>query len=307
MKKYTYNHWWSGKICLYSSAVFYNSEDKVQPNQKNWDDIDENGIIKIKAKQTELFKEQVSEKLTSLKHHFKKRYENSKRANSFLDEEIDKVGHLMFGKFPIQEQVILWEYDGLVFNDFDLDRIQKHVDRYINKGKTLEYDFMHSPNYPFQKKEIPLQIYSEALWQYSVWLTNFRAEINKKPEKKDELEKKNEPENPYSDIFKNGYAYELFQELEGSTVNEGTEIADFSFIFHKLKNRNLEAIRSTVSQINFIDFINQSGNYCILTSRLNYKNQKHKQRAYKKLIDKYGDDIIKTPQTARTFNKIPQK
>ncbi|MBK9477838.1 MAG: hypothetical protein KA450_01365 [Bacteroidia bacterium] len=112
--------------------------------------------------------------------------------------------------------------------------------------------------------------------------TNIISEKDNKP-----------PANPYPIIFKNGYAYQLFLELKEETVKDRTEVADYAFIYHKLKNKTFYAINSIVTQPAFIKFLNENFHARITVNILPIKTPARKEEVYKKLFNKYKNGILK--------------
>lgn len=103
----------------------------------------------------------------------------------------------------------------------------------------------------------------------------------------------NIPENPHPLIFLNGYAYQMFLELKELTVKEKTVVADYSFIFHKMKDKTIKAINSVVTEPAFIEFLNENFHTDISVTKLPYRNPDTKQPLYTATLDKYKADILK--------------
>ncbi|HRH02367.1 MAG TPA: hypothetical protein PLN13_06260 [Bacteroidia bacterium] len=101
--------------------------------------------------------------------------------------------------------------------------------------------------------------------------------------------------NPYPAIFKNGYAYQFFEELADKTVNEKTVVADYSYIFHKLKHKNIVAINKGVTEPIFIEFLNENYNAGIKTIKLPYRDPARKSAIYFEAFNKYKDGIMTEP------------
>jgi hypothetical protein len=98
--------------------------------------------------------------------------------------------------------------------------------------------------------------------------------------------------NPYPAIFKNYHAYQMFLELKLLTLNEeNTKVADYAFIYHKMKQKSLMAIHSNISQRVFIDFLNDNFNAKIVVAKLPFRNPLNKQKAYSLILEKYKDDL----------------
>ena len=100
------------------------------------------------------------------------------------------------------------------------------------------------------------------------------------------------PENPHPLIFKNGYAYQMFLELKGLTVKTRTVVADYSFIFHKMKGKNLKAINAVITEPAFIEFLNKHFQANISAIKLPIRNPDNKQQTYSTVLTKYKECIL---------------
>jgi hypothetical protein len=97
--------------------------------------------------------------------------------------------------------------------------------------------------------------------------------------------------NPYPAIFKNQFAFKLFEEIQSLTLNEKTKVADYAFIYHKLKHKSLQAIHSNVTQPKFIEFLNTNYDAQLVVTKLPFNNPQKKGTLYTKIIEKYRDLI----------------
>ena len=98
-------------------------------------------------------------------------------------------------------------------------------------------------------------------------------------------------ENPYDDIFKNGSAYQMFMELKMYTVTNKNVVADYSFIYHKMKHKSINGIKKNVTQPDFIEFLNENFDTTISVKKLPFKNPSSNHLAYKIILSKYIDSI----------------
>jgi hypothetical protein len=99
-------------------------------------------------------------------------------------------------------------------------------------------------------------------------------------------------ENPHPTIFKNGHAYSMFLELKELTVGRFV-VADYAFIYNKMKDKKLKAINDIVTEPIFIKFLNEEYKTEIHVIKLPFKNQQNKQQLYKTILDKYEGNILK--------------
>jgi len=100
----------------------------------------------------------------------------------------------------------------------------------------------------------------------------------------------------YPEIFKNIHAYNMFLELQKLTVKPNSVVADYSFIFHKMKHKDFRAINQTVTEPIFIRFLVETQNAEISVNKLPFKNPKYKQPIYTTTLDKYKGLINTEPQ-----------
>jgi hypothetical protein len=101
------------------------------------------------------------------------------------------------------------------------------------------------------------------------------------------------PENPFPTIFKNGYAYQMFLKLKATTVIQRSELADYSFIFNKMKNENF-IIKDTKHKT-FIEFLNKNCEANISAPKFQYKNQRIKEPAYNTILNEFQPLIKSVP------------
>lgn len=108
-----------------------------------------------------------------------------------------------------------------------------------------------------------------------------------------EIAGKNIPEKLFLTIFKNREAFQMFLELRSLTVKSNTVVADYSFIFHKMIQKDLKAINPQTTQPDFIKFLNKNFQAGITATKLPFKNPDNKQLIYASVLKKYRDNILK--------------
>lgn len=294
-KKYSYLDWWNGKICFIYAMVVYKEKDKEKiPPRVTWAEIKETDIPKIREKQRQIFKAGVCEKINIWKADFAKRYKNSKATTLLLSRELHKFADIMYGPIPYTNDPVIL-YRGVLFPINSLSVIKNYIDNTKVNGATIEYDFIHSPNFLFQNKaEIIPQIYAECCWLYVRWLELHLKQKQRKRKSKalpptlDDIA----PKNPFPNTFTNGYAYNMFLELQKLTVAEKTIAADYGFIFHHMKKKSLKAIHSSLSHRSFIKFLNDNKYADLDIIKLPFKNPLKKQATLSILLEKYKESIL---------------
>lgn len=100
----------------------------------------------------------------------------------------------------------------------------------------------------------------------------------------------------FPSIFKNLASFEMFLELKSLTVKEKTKIADYSFIFHQMKDKSIKAINSYVTQPVFIEFLNLNFKANILERKLPYRNPETKKILYTSILNKFKSQINGEPE-----------
>ncbi|MBK7307763.1 MAG: hypothetical protein IPI88_12510 [Chitinophagaceae bacterium] len=293
IKKYRYMDWWNGNIYFIYAKIVYNEENKKEiPPRVSWDDIKQTDVPKIREKQRGIFKAEVSKKIKFWKEDFAKRYKNSKATTLLLNRELLKFEHIVYSPMPYTNDSHIL-YRGIILTIESLSTIKNYIDNTKVNGATIEFDFIHSPNFLFQDKtEIPPQVYAECCWLYVRWL---KLNFKQKKQKRKALPSavvNNAPSNPFPNIFTNGYAYDMFLELQKLTVSKKTMVADYAFIFHQMKSNTLKAIHPNLSHRSFIKFLSDNKYADLDVTKLPFKNPRKKQPTFSSLLEKYKDSIL---------------
>lgn len=308
-KKYTYDNWWNGEVTLNYSLRVCNKGD--EPIIVEWVNFDETNAKKIKEKQKEIFEKKVADCVIEIKSNFLKQFEGSLMKGELWRDEIQQCWDIMFATIPNANEITLkhWEFS---FPLADIMEIQRYIKRKIKKGIQDGYDYIHSPNCKYQDINYRHpQVYAQFVWDYHQWLeTNFTTTeekiFNQIPPLEKELDEltQNEstkeggikptvPNNKYPSVFKNGYAFEMFIELKDLTVKPTTILADYSFIFHKMKGFGY--IGKDVKHKTFIDIINKKFDAGISAKKFAFKDQEAKKIVFSTLLNKYKPLIESIP------------
>ncbi len=294
-KKYSYKDWWEGKICLiYAIIVYHENQIKGAPRSCTWEHFKQADIQKIKRKQKEIFNKEVNKVTKIWKADFTKRYKKSKIQSFLLNGELSKFHNILFGSIPAITYSDIPVYN-ILFKSGDISTIKNYIINTKVNGGTAEFDFVHSPNYKFQdKNKIPNEIYAECCWQYFNWL---ESNLEKR-EQDQQTSKSKSPEiirNPHPEIFKNAQAYKMFLELKEKTVTPRTRVADYGFIFHKMRNKNLYCINPGIHRKDFIEFLNRKCGAKIKGTILPFKNPARKKPFWDALEKEYKAEIPQHP------------
>lgn len=171
MKKFTYNDWWDGKICLDVSPHLYENEiESKNPLSKvKWTDIEEADILLIKEKQKRLFQEQANNLVKELKEEFWTDYKNSKARDVLVKIKQQEIKDKFYSEQGDLQEAINYKNDMRDFYRY-----------YFVRGRG-ELGFIHSPTCqykPYKKYKNPPQVYAQALLDFRMWLKKLKT--NKK-------------------------------------------------------------------------------------------------------------------------------
>lgn len=288
MKQFKFDSWLNGDVTLIYSEVSYKENDK--PIFVTWDDFDEADVIKIKQAQKSIFDDIVKQKLEILKSTFAERFNKSSMALELLETEKQECFNILFSSIP-KTQIVFSKNWQISFEYNDVLEIQSYGKRTVLGGIDDGLDFIHSSNNRYQiRNKIPSQAYAQVLFSYYQWLEEEFSDFDES--KKNLTTSKNmkivELENPYPGIFRDGVAYKIFIELKEMTVNPDTQLANYSFIFHKMKNKNL--IMRDTKHITFIKLLNDSFQADISVTKFPFKHQKTSLLVLKALLRKHNLD-----------------
>jgi hypothetical protein len=285
-KKYSYKDWWNGDVIHQDATLYYINGAEL--TLVNWSDFNESDVERIKAKQLELFKLAVDAKFKELQAQFTDRYNNSEMKKLYLLDEIKECMNILTVKIPDNKYVHFNIWGGIHENQYITD-VQYYFKRNVKSGIDDGLGFVHSPNCKFQNFSKPdPRVYGRFVWEYYKWLVSFQLKLGKDVEKdlKEGNKKPGENStNKFSSIFNSDKAYNLFIELKNSTVKKRTQVADYAFIFHKMKSRGL--INVDTKHRTFINILNTEFNADIAVIQLPFKDQEAKKVLFDALIKIY--------------------
>ena len=287
LKKYSYKDWWNGDVLLEESTL-YDIKD-AQLKIVAWNDFNDSDVERIKAKQSELFKSSTNKLLDELKAQFELRYKASEMKQLYLKDEIKECLNIMKGLIP-NLPIVHFEIWGVSFDNQYVSDIQHHIKRTIKSGIIDGFGFVHSPHCKFQNhSQLDPRVYGSSIWEYYKWLCSIKFKFIKNERTVLKEVNGNSLEvytNNFPNIFKNGNAYHLFIDLKNCTVKQSTVVADFAFIFHKMKNGGL--INIDIKHKTFIAMLNNEYDARILVTKFPFRNPRAKEVQYKALLVRYG-------------------
>ena len=179
MKKYNYNDWWEGKVYLETCAIFLKTTERTTKCQLT--DFELTDRLKIKEKQEEIFITAVNELLEKWQVTFNNKYAKSECPEILIQRELDYFKSIIYydiSSLPFNTaRFIIKRNDGnsLIFEPIEFITIRSYIDEIIIGGQENEPNFIHSPNFQYQRKDLiaPAQVYAKVLWDYLNWLTIF--------------------------------------------------------------------------------------------------------------------------------------
>ena len=130
---------------------------------------------------------------------------------------------------------------------------------FTKKGNQIDYSFIHSLKCSFHSPdELDPRIEAEGFYRFRNILKNRLLSTQNMVRIF-----------PYLKVFKNYDAYQMFKDLAAATVKNDTRKADFSYIFHKMRNNDEGLIYLDIKQVTFIQFLIENFNAQLTT--LNYR------------------------------------
>jgi hypothetical protein len=222
-KKYTFDDWWNGAVTLiYASTV---SQIGEEITRVDWSDFIDSDVVRIKAKQQEIFEEKVQDLMNRYVNEFNRRYQASKTKKRLLQIHRRFCNQIMFSTVPPQD-VIYFPHWTQGFKYAYLTDIQQWVSESYVNGQPMELGFIHSPLSKFEDDKLPdSRVYGSFVWEYANWLNNWlKSETNVSSKSKSSHEEK---WFPVGLAFANGTMDALFEEHKVGDKNAPncTEVA----------------------------------------------------------------------------------
>lgn len=281
MKKYSYNDWWFGRVTLNSTPVEFEKND--EPKVAEWQDFSDEDMIKIRKRQKEIFNERVSKLINELQQNFLQLHQQSEIKEMLVKDEMNECYRLLFKQKNIGERFISRQWNVTLEYNY-LVQIQFYVESKLKNGISDGFAFIHSPKNKYQPEKVPPQIIAQSIWEYFKWLKNaFSLNEN------DLMATDGKINNPYQQIFINGYAYQMFLELVKIMVKDKTRLSDYGFIFHKMKSKYYNLIHKDTKEKTFIGILNNDFNAKIVAKKFPMRNDETRISIFDNIFDKYKD------------------
>ncbi len=283
--KRTYKNWLEGKVCP-SPSFIKNGFSEVNCKFQ-WEDFTEEDLKVIRIKQKEIFEALVLKILNEYILKFNADYEKSEVKEQLLFNTIMKWEEVLFYLRPTFAPKVEAIQSDLVFEKNHYIEIRRYIKFVYEEGGDIDYSFIHSECCQFYEGELYAQIEAEAYYRFWKML----KEMNHIETKEIDTVDKELKHNPRPDIFKNYYAFKMFEELVKTTVVYKSRTADYAFIFHKMINPKIGLIIPTVTHPYFINFLNEMYTAEIKSRKLPFVNPTRKRRLFEKALEDYNNLI----------------
>ena len=308
--KYSYEDWWEGRVILVYACEYHCDDedfswdkltlpapknptidaDEEPPKIVDFVDFTDEAVLSIKQKQRELFDDGVKHLFETYTANFIKKYNASRMPKVYLEHEINQCDQIIHEELPYGK-IIQLSYWDMSFPRLYLTSIHGYICDVIYYGNVFDCSSIQSPNSKYQDTTFPTApIYAEFIFRYSEWLqANFITSKKENEiaaeEKTNKQGRRSEVHNPYPLIFIDGVAYQIFCDLKSMTVKDNTKLADYSFIYHKMKASKL--IVGQVKHKTFIDFLRDYFKVDISASKFPFKDQLAKKPVFDEILRKY--------------------
>lgn len=164
------NDWITGKVTI-NGTYFVVSKGQTLPRIVELTDFSKRDQESIKKEQKIHFDKSVHFCVLNLKSKFHKSYERSEMKTIHLKNEKQQVHDILYLK-PTSAEPSLWYWDSS-YIESNILSIQDHIIKYKLKGINPDYSFVNSDQSPYSWKErTPIEILTEALFQYYKWLVD---------------------------------------------------------------------------------------------------------------------------------------
>jgi hypothetical protein len=181
MDKINYHNWYEGKAIHWSCEAYIPVNVEAQIIRFKWEDISSEDVIKIKAKQSDIFFKESSRILLLWKQIFESKISDYSNKEKYLSNELSDMRTIL----SIDERLNVvhhtkpfLNHKGLVFDEESLNMIRGYFHDVILLEKKRSFDFIHSKKFKYQHlTRTPCEIYAQVCWDFYNWLLKFNIEI----------------------------------------------------------------------------------------------------------------------------------
>ena len=301
---YCFEDWYSGKVNLDTEPLYNVGNDK-SPNVVSINSFSEQDQKRILDEKRIIFDEKVLYVFDGFKNEFLLRFDNSNYKLRLLDSHIKESFAILNNKIPNVE-IIKTKYWEIFFAKEDLIKIQNYYKKYLLKGITNNFHFVHSVNSEYYNEDfVKNEVYSSAMNNFYIFLTKLKNRIkNKLKNTNSKSQKEGSKENPELEeekdiinidpkIFANKHSSEFFLEYVSKVkkiqASFGTFYTEFSPIL---------GFKHKVGKIEYCDFINSyfKGVFILNDNDIKSKSRSLKNKSIFENIKKnYKEKNIQIP------------
>jgi hypothetical protein len=291
--KYTYENWYQGEIVLYQARILDNKNAVIV----DWNNFADEERTKIQDCQKSIFDKSVIETTEFYINSFQNNFKRTKSKIDLLNCHLKMFLEVFNGGLICDRDYCHSSDLGLTFEFWYYQEMLSYIKLHYIGGNEYDYSNVHSPNSKYwEKDKIMPEVLVEAIGTLIKLLKAEKNKIASQVERGKNLSKSNRSEtanskvitNPFPNIFSSANAYEFFLELEKNTVGKKYKEADYSFIYHKLKDSKIGyPIMEFVSHTQFCEFLKTNRNVIIFPPRIKKRNPASKHSAFNSALEKF--------------------
>jgi hypothetical protein len=292
--QYTFEDWYQGNVILHQARIF-DFKDAVVVDWSNFSDVER---IKIQECQKTIFEESVKRTSELYINRFHDNFQITKSKIDLLNNHLKRLSEVFNGGFICDLEYCHSSDLELTYELWYYQEMRSYIQIFFIGGNVYDFSNVHSPNSKFwDSNKIMPEVLVEA---FGSMIRLLKSERQKLKMVKIQLEKPSEVDkvqlasieainiNPFPDIFSSINAYKFFLDLEKNTVGTKYKEADYSFIYHKLKDAKIGyPIKEFVTQTEFCEFLKTNRKVIISPPRIKKRNPEIKQSAFNSALEKF--------------------
>lgn len=293
-QQYTFEDWYQGKVYLYQARIFDNQDATIV----DWNSFTESDKTKIKHFQKTAFEQSVKQTTTLFTKQFLSNYKRTKSKIDLLNTLLKRYYEVFNGKMICDGDYCHSSDRELNYEFWYYQEMRVYIEQVFIGGNEYDFSNVHSPNSKFWNGDrIMPEVCAESLGSLIKIIQSQKSKLTKSKsqvirnvlpniQQQDSIETQNI--NPFPDIFSSYYAFIFFTDLERNTVGTKYTIADYAFIYHKLKDAKIGyPIKEFVGHSQFCDFLKTYKGITIYPTYFKKRNPERKQSAFKVALEKF--------------------
>lgn len=299
-KQYTFEEWHQGNVVLYQARILDNKNAVVV----DWNNFSEKERTKIQECQKTIFEQSVKNTSELYINRFLDNFKRTKSKIDLLNSHLKRFLEVINGSLVCDRDYCHSSDLELTYEFWYYQEMRSYVQLFFIGGNEYDFSNVHSPNSKFWNNDVIMpEVLVEAIGSLIRLLKSEKQKLNLL---KIQLEKalvidKVQSEtteaisiNPFPDIFSSIKAYKFFLDLEKNTVGTKYKVADYSFIYHKLKDKKIGyPIKEFVTQSQFCEFLKTNRDVIIYPPHIKKRNPASKQSAFNSALEKFQ---VRIPQ-----------